>query len=185
VKNIHITITGDLGSGKSTIARILCERLDYEYYSTGNIQRAIAAELKIDTLQLNYLSEKDASIDKLIDDKTIALNQSVQTIILDSRLAWHFLKPSFKLYLKVDAIVAANRVVADTIRKNEPNAKTVEEISANLLERRTAENNRFLDKYKVHCEDMNNYDCVIDTTNLGIEEVVDEVMKAYNEFTLK
>ena len=37
-----ITITGALGSGKSTIAGILCEKLGFERYSTGQAQRKIA-----------------------------------------------------------------------------------------------------------------------------------------------
>ena len=30
-----ITLTGDLGSGKSTVSRILCEHTGFEYVSTG------------------------------------------------------------------------------------------------------------------------------------------------------
>jgi CMP/dCMP kinase len=178
----HITITGDLGSGKSTIAKILCEELNFTYYSTGNIQRQIAADMGIDTLQLNYLSETDTSIDKLIDEKTIALKDSKTGIVLDSRLAWHFLKPSFKLYLTVDNAVAANRVVADKLRKNEPSAESVSDIAANLLLRRAAENKRFLEKYNVHCGLMTNYDFVIDTSSLSIPEVANAVLDAYKKF---
>ena len=37
-----ITISGMLGSGKSTVAKLLAQKLGYEYYSTGNAQREIA-----------------------------------------------------------------------------------------------------------------------------------------------
>ena len=41
---MHITITGRLGSGKSTVCRILADKYGYEIYSTGKIHRQIAAE---------------------------------------------------------------------------------------------------------------------------------------------
>ena len=39
-----ITLAGNLGSGKSTVAKILTERLGMEYFSTGIICREVAAE---------------------------------------------------------------------------------------------------------------------------------------------
>ena len=41
---MHITITGRLGSGKSTVAKLIVENHGYTYYSTGNIMRELAAE---------------------------------------------------------------------------------------------------------------------------------------------
>ena len=37
-----ISLAGDLGSGKSTVAKILIEALGAEYYSTGSLVRQIA-----------------------------------------------------------------------------------------------------------------------------------------------
>ena len=44
---MHITITGRLGSGKSTVAKLIVAEHGYTYYSTGNITRALAAEAGI------------------------------------------------------------------------------------------------------------------------------------------
>ena len=41
---MHITITGKLGSGKSTVAKKLVELYGFEIFSTGAILRAAAAE---------------------------------------------------------------------------------------------------------------------------------------------
>ena len=43
-----ISLAGDLGSGKSTVSKILIERLGATYYSTGAICRAIAAKHGMD-----------------------------------------------------------------------------------------------------------------------------------------
>ena len=47
---MHITLTGNLGSGKSTICKILEKDYGKEIYSTGKVQRAIAAEMGINVL---------------------------------------------------------------------------------------------------------------------------------------
>ena len=39
---MHITITGNLGSGKSTIAKYIRDEYGFEIYSTGTIQRKLA-----------------------------------------------------------------------------------------------------------------------------------------------
>ena len=84
MKNI-ITITGDLGSGKSTVAKLIAEKTGMEYFSTGKIQRKIAEELKIDTLELNKRGKEDKSTDNLIDGKLIAMNNDgTNNIILDT-----------------------------------------------------------------------------------------------------
>src|ERR1051325_4407656 len=117
-----ISITGDLGSGKSSVAKELCKFLGYEYFSTGNIQRELARTKGMDTLEMNYYAEKNKGIDKLIDNNLIQINKENKSYVLDSRLAWHFVKDSFKIYLTVLPEIAAKRVLADTLRKNEPAA---------------------------------------------------------------
>jgi cytidylate kinase len=62
-----ITLTGDLGSGKSAVSSILCEITGFEYLSTGRIQRKIAENMGMDTLELNRLADTDPSIDERID----------------------------------------------------------------------------------------------------------------------
>ena len=48
---MHITITGRLGSGKSTVAKLIVADHGYTYYSTGNIMRELAAEAGISILE--------------------------------------------------------------------------------------------------------------------------------------
>ena len=50
---MHITITGKLGSGKSTVCKLIAEKHGYEIFSTGAIQREVAKELGITPLELN------------------------------------------------------------------------------------------------------------------------------------
>ena len=90
---MHITITGKLGSGKSTVAKKLVELYGFEIFSTGAILRAAAAERGMDVLELNKeLSAKldsDRSMDDLIDNTTIrvAAERKDDKLIFDSRMA--------------------------------------------------------------------------------------------------
>ena len=52
---MHITITGNLGSGKSTICNILKEKYQFEIYSTGKVQRKLAEDMGMTTLEFNQL----------------------------------------------------------------------------------------------------------------------------------
>lgn len=66
---MKISITGDLGSGKSTVAKQLSKDLGFDYVSTGTIFREIAKEYGIDVLKLNKLALTDTSIDDRVDGK--------------------------------------------------------------------------------------------------------------------
>ena len=48
-----ISLAGDLGSGKSTVAKILLAELGAEYYSTGSIVRSIAERMGMEIGELN------------------------------------------------------------------------------------------------------------------------------------
>jgi CMP/dCMP kinase len=182
---LDITITGDLGSGKSTVAKALCQMLNFKYFSTGGIQRQIGREQGMNTLELNYFAEKNLDIDKYIDDFVIRLNDEEESFAIDSRMAWHFIRNSFKIYLTVNPIVAAKRVMADCHRDSEQVMEDVYEKSLNLLERRAAEDKRFKSIYGVDCGDLNNYDLVVDTTNSSVEEISKLIVRQFTAFSDK
>ena len=174
-----ITITGDLGSGKSTVSKILIDRLNYGYVYTGKIQREIAAKYNMTTLELNQYAENNPKIDIEIDAVFKSLNDANDDLIVDSRLAWHFIPKSFKVYLKTDVNIAAKRIFGDKLRKSEKKFNSVEEVIIEITQRKTSENKRFLELYNVDCSDMSNFDMVVDTTQLTPEEVAKRIIVAH------
>lgn len=178
----HITITGDLGSGKSTVARQLEEKYGAKRVSTGAVQRDLAEQLGISTLELNKRAETDPSIDVKIDSIFISLNQSEELLVVDSRMAWHFMPASFKLCMKVDLDVAAERVW-DNERKGE-RYDTFEDCKTALRKRRDSERARFKKTYNVDLIDPDNFDLVIDTSETIIENVAQRVFQAYEDYCL-
>ena len=173
-----ITLTGDLGSGKSTVSKILCEHTGFEYVSTGKVQRQLAQELGLDTLEMNRRADTDPSIDERIDGIFVALGHDPKGYVIDSRMAWFFLPNSFKVYLKTDVHVAVQRILNDPDRNSEQ-YETAEEAVQKILARKASENARFLTKYGADCADLNNFDLVIDTAHRSQAVVADLIFEAW------
>lgn len=172
-----ITLTGDLGSGKSAVSSLLCAQTGYQYLSTGRIQRQLAAEMGLDTLEMNRLADTDPTIDERIDGVFVSLNENPDGYVVDSRLAWFFIPGSFKVYLKVDTFVAAQRILNDPSRNSEQYS-SVEEAVSKIKARKASENARFLSKYGADCTDMDRFDLVVDTTERTPEEVAALILEA-------
>ena len=171
--SFKISLAGDLGSGKSTVGKILSQRLGAEVYSTGTIQRQIATEMGMTTLQLNQYMETHPEIDGKIDDGLRALEHSEKNLIIDSRMAWHFVPSSFSVYMAADSYVSAERILKAG-RESEP-FKTVEEAVASISDRRKSEMFRYSHLYGVNIKDLENYDYVIDTSYIPPEIVAEHI----------
>jgi cytidylate kinase len=179
-----ITITGDLGSGKSAVSRILCERTGFEYISTGRVQRQLALELGIDTLEMNRRADTDPSIDERIDGIFVDLGNDPNGYIIDSRMAWFFLPNSFKIYLQTDVEVAVQRIMNDPNRADSEQYQSPEEAAKKILARKASENARFLSKYGADCANLDNFDLVINTANrtqAEVAEVIFDVLEGRNQ----
>ncbi len=180
---MHITITGNLGSGKSTICKILEDKYGFSIYSTGKVQRELAREMNLTTLEMNKLMCSDPKYDTMIDDTTarISRENKGKKIIFDSRLAWNFVEQSFKVFLQVSLDVAANRVINDN-RGKEETYKSLDEAKALLKERAQTEDRRYKDMYNVEYFNYSNYNLVIDSTYSTPEVIAAIIMEEAKNF---
>ncbi len=177
-----ITITGKPCSGKgATVAKFL-ETHKFEKFSAGDIFRRIGTERGLNVLEMNKAKDVE-SIDKLVDDEIIAIGKRdlEKDIIFDSRTAWHFIPGSFKVFLDIQPREAARRLIGSG-RTTEKVEVTEEEAMADLEARWNIENERYMKLYGFDNKNPQNYNIVIDTTNLTVEEVVQTMFKAYEEF---
>lgn len=174
---IQISMTGELGSGKSTTARYLVEKLQVDLLSTGAFQREMAAKLGITTLELNHRADTDPGIDAEIDGRTRALENSGRNFIIDSRLAWRFLPSSFKVFLVCPPAVAAQRAFRQE-RASESFASH-EDALEQMQARHTSERLRFLKTYDASQGHYRNYDLAIDTSWAPVEEVGDAIIEGF------
>lgn len=172
-----ISLAGDLGSGKSTVGKLLIEALGAEYYSTGAIVRAVAERRGMTVADLNVYMETHPEIDKEIDDGLVALSDDARPLVIDSRMAWHFTRDTFKVYLSTDAEVAALRIM-NAGRTGESTGSLAEQVSE-TLRRRESEKKRYSEKYGVDIMDFANYDLVVDTTYATPEEISACILAAF------
>ena len=182
---MHISITGRLGSGKSTVARIIADKYGYEIVSTGTALRKIAADLGMTALEFNKLMTADPKYDYMIDNESrrISIERANEKIIYDSRMAWNFAVGSFKVYLYVATEVAAKRILADGTRGSVEKYRDLEDAVNQINERMLEENKRYRQIYNVDNLDLANYDLVIDTAHRSCEEVADIIMKESDAFS--
>lgn len=169
-----ITIAGKPGSGKSTASKSVAKRLDYQHFSSGDFFRTIGQERGVDVLKANHLAEKDKEIDFLVDAKLRTLGQENDKMVIDSRMAWHWMPYSFRVYLDLDLTIAAERILEsmdDARLVAESIPASVAEYTATLQQRLDSEIKRYRSLYNVNPYDTANYDLVIDTALHGPEEV--------------
>ncbi len=180
---MHITITGNLGSGKSTICKILEDKYGFEIYSTGKVQRELARQMNITTLEMNQLMCSDRKYDTMIDDETARISRENRNknIIFDSRLAWHFVEQSFKVFLSVSLEVAAERVMKDK-RGKEEKYSSLTEARELLAARAATEDKRYKEIYDLEYFNFSNYNLVIDSTFCMPEKIASIIMLEAEKF---
>ena len=175
----RIAISGDPGSGKTTFAREVARQTGFELITTGNIFRELANEKGVSITELNKMAETQKEIDYKVDDYLVSLNDKAGNYVLDSRMAWHFVKDAFKIRLTVRPEVAVDRVFSD---KDEMREKynSLEEAKDEIKARRDSEIKRYLDLYNVDIGDAGNFDLLIDTSDKSLEDTMSEFWSGYN-----
>lgn len=176
--NVKISITGDLGSGKSTVCRYLKQKYGFTVYSIGVIQRTLAEKYNMTTFEFNKYMETNTEIDVEIDTNLTEIGKRNEDMILDSRMAWHFVPGSFKVFLTVDLDTAAKRIIDDS-RGAVETYVSLKDAKCKLLDRKASENLRYKAKYGVDCSDLSNFDLIVDTTEISAEEVGEKIMEGY------
>ena len=186
VHKMHITLTGNLGSGKSTLSKILEAEYGYEIFSTGKVIRKIAEEHGLSVLEMNELMNKDPKYDHEIDDTTARISRENpdKSILFDSRLAWHFVEKSFKVFLSVSLDVAAKRVAGDSSRGEVEHYASLEEAKENLRKRAETEDIRYKDLYNLESFNYSNYNLVLDSSDCApdiLAKILKDEAEAYEK----
>ena len=177
-----ISFNGQEGSGKSTIAKMVAEKMGWPRYYMGQLFRDMAKEKNMDLAEFRKICDADPVFDKKVDDYLIQLSKEKDDFVIESRTAWHFIPNSLKIYLKVDPQIAAERIFKALAQKNnrsneDSRMDSTENIKRSIIRRRREDSERYFNLYGIYQDDEKNYDFVIDTTNLSIEDVFEKVVE--------
>ena len=177
-----ITIAGLPGSGKSSTATAVARELGYEHFSSGDLFRKMAAERGISIEEMNLEAEKQKEIDEGVDALLRQLGTEKQNIVIDSRIAFHWIPDSFKVFLQLDLAIAAERMFAQVSEgaRLSQNATSAAQMLENTLKRVDSEKKRFTDLYAIDFTDTTNYDLVVDTGTDELPQVVAKIVDGYH-----
>lgn len=183
-----ITIAGQPGSGKSTTAKGLANQLGYNHFSSGDLFRMVSKEQGHDVLQANLAAETESGIpviDQIVDQRLRDMGEQQTHLVIDSRLAWHWVPEAFKVFLNLNLTVAAQRILRDMT----PERVQAEHIPTNpthyaqlLQERLDSESRRYKKIYQADPYDLTNYDLIVDTQTNGVEAVINIILKEYDNW---
>jgi len=177
---MKITISGEPGSGKSTIAKLLAQKLNLKHLSSGDFMRDMAKKMGITFMELTKQALDDAEIDKEIDSTLQNWGQEQDDFVIDARLAFHFIPDSLKIFLTVDKEEAAKRIFEQK-REDEKSNVTLEQTKQNMQTRIEIEKQRYKKLYNLDYFDQSNYDIVFDTTGKKGEQSCEELIALLKE----
>ncbi len=183
-----ITITGDPGSGKSTVAKLLAEKLRAERVYAGGILREMARKKKMTLEQFMAYTQTHPEIHRLVDQKiktkARALNQQGKTVIVEGRVHFHFLPESVKIFMKVDLEQAAKRIWKDlqdqatSQARNENLVSSLQETKKKIIERQLTDQQRYRELYHINILDLSQFDLIIDTTKITPQQATKKIISA-------
>jgi len=169
-----ISISGAEGAGKSTIAKMLAAKLGWPRYYIGGIRREKARERGLTLEEYNKLGETDPSTDLEVDEYQKRLGETEDNFIIEGRTSWHFIPQSYKIYLDITFEEGAKRIFKalqnDNSRNEGNNLKTYDNVLTSLKARRESDKLRYAKYFGIDVFDVKNYDFVLDTTNMSIEQ---------------
>jgi predicted cytidylate kinase len=175
---MKITISGFPGSGSSTIARKLAEKLDFKYVNAGDIWDEMSKERNTDVLGLNIMGETDPSIDKELDEKMLKHAKEEGNILLEGRIIGWLCSQNnidaFKTWLAAPINIRAGRI---SRREKADFQRTKKETE----EREKSEAKRYKKYYNIDIKDLSVYDLVVDSSKKTPKEIVGFILDKLKE----
>ena len=159
-----VTVSGEIGAGKSTVARALAGALGLRYLSAGEVFREEARRRGISLSALGALAEQDPSIDRRLDEMQVQAARG-GGILVDSRLSGWLIDGDLRIWLRAPLPVRASRVAARDGTDPERAARDVQE-------REDCEHRRYRQTYHVDLSDLTRYHVIVDTAMWGADEIV-------------
>lgn len=181
MKKEIITIAGSLGSGKSSTAKAVATALGYAHFSSGDLFRQIAAERGESVEAMNISAEAQQDIDYQVDQLLQKKYETEDRLVVDSRMAWHWMPASFKVFLHLDPETSAQRIFSHMKEEGRvsESASTIEELRASIDRRFASEQKRYFSLYKVNPTDPQNFDMIVNTKPNNLVTVTAMVLAAY------
>jgi predicted cytidylate kinase len=169
-----ITISGVPGSGKTTVARLLSQKLGVPHIYAGDIYRQQAQALGITLAELNARAERDHSIDRQLDDR-MAEYARHGGVVLEGRLAAFVAIKEGVNALKV-SLTASDDVRATRVAQREQGDSRA--VLHENTTRHDSDARRYKSIYGWDLDDASPYDLIIATDEQHPEAIAEQILAA-------
>ena len=164
------TIGGLAGSGTTTAAKVLSEKLNIPFISSGAIFREMAKEYGMSLLEFGTFAEGNTEIDKEIDKRQAKIAEESENLIVEGRLSAHFVEADLKIWMYAPFNVRVSRIC-------EREDKSTETAKFEIKKREESEATRYLDIYNININEYEIYDLMLNTDKFSPEELADIILK--------
>jgi len=163
-----ITVSGPIGSGKTTVARALAGKFDLKHVSAGRAFRTMARERGLSLQEFSRLAEEDSSLDKEVDRRQVELVKDGRAVV-DGRLSAHLIEDvDIRIWLKASLEERARRVAE---REGIGYDLALEQTGA----REKSEKKRYREIYNIDIDNLEPYDIVLNTELWDAENLIEVI----------
>lgn len=168
---MRITISGPIGSGKSTVGKILARSMGFQFFSGGHFFREQARQNEMTVEEFNLYAETHPEIDQKQDQMITDFLRSHDNVVVEARLAgWMCHRnniEAFKVFLTASLDTRVMR-----ISRREGNHSHLESL---LKVREESEAKRYMELYSIDYGSTEIYDLVINSDNLSAQRVAEQI----------
>ena len=173
IRDVKIAVSGKSGCGNTTVSRLLADALEFRFINF--TFRSLAQERGLDLKEDLALAAKDDSWDNEVDTRQVELARKEGGCVLGSRLAiWMLPEADLKVFLTARPETRAKRIH----NREKGNIKNIAEFTE---ERDRQDHERYLRIYKIDNDDYSAADLVINTDDIGPEEIVEQIITELNK----
>lgn len=163
----RITLSGEVASGKSSVGKLLADRLSYSFTSIGNKTRIYAESRGLGIAEFQRECLINPELDKQIDTEFAIECNSKENLVIDYRLGFKFIEKGFHVLLRISEDSALERLKLAN-RDNET-YHTLRERNNNFF-------TQFKNAYGIDYLDTKYYDLIIDVENFTTPELIVEAI---------
>lgn len=169
---MKITISGPPGSGKTTVAKILSEKLKIKLISAGEVFRQLAFERGMSLEEFSKFAESNPEIDILVDRVQREMAEKEKDAIVEGRLSgWMIKDAELKVYIFADPEVRYSRIA-----KRED--KDISTVRKETRLREEVEKRRYQKFYGIDVDDWRVYDLIINSSRMSPEKIAEIIITA-------
>jgi len=169
---MKITISGPPGSGTTTVAKIVAQKLGLKLISAGDVFRQLAAKKGMTVEEFSQYAEENPEIDRLIDQTQKEMAEKEGDVVVEGRLSGWFVKNAdLKVWIFADPEIRYSRIA-------NREGKDLAAVRQETKLREELEKRRYWKFYSIDIDNWTIYDLIINSGSFDAEGVVDLILKA-------